>query len=352
MDKQEQKKFFRALTRLRAFAVFGVVAFHLSKDSGSWVPFFRPIVYHGYLGVDLFFVLSGFIIHHIYSTKFSEKISKSDYAGFIRNRFARIYPVHFLTLVIMLFYSNAAMLILHHAPKDANAFSSSSIIASLLLVHGWFNIPTPNVPAWSVSAEWFAYLLYPCAAFCLSRSNNPARAIIAVCSLVMIALIANDNPLLRICPEFALGMICYDLHTNINFSRRIIRFSGLFVASLLVASCYLVSGEHMELYAALFAVLITVLANENDILGRFLATPIPVYFGEISYSIYMTHGPAWALVKNIVRLRHIPVSSWFVMGFALIFIAVIAAAMFHYVELPARKLLRSTRRTIIETQTT
>ena len=343
--------FIPALTGLRAFAALAVVLFHFTTDAGLHLSIVDPIIKRGYLGVDLFFVLSGFIIHHVYRRQFSREIAANSYLEFIRNRFARIYPVHLLTMTIMLAFFGAAALILHRAPNDPTAFSIAAIFASILLVHAWIDIPSPNIPAWSVSAEWFGYLLYPCLALVTARLRTVSCIAVAVCAVAATEFVANNHPLLRICPEFLLGMMAYDLRVGVSLARPVGRFGGWLVTALLVASGYVFSGEQLGLHAALFAILIVALSNDDDQLGHVLALPPFVYLGEISYSIYMTHGPVWAIIKNIARLHNVEISSLPLIGGSVLSVLIVSAVTFRYIELPARQALRSSgQRLIVEAQ--
>jgi peptidoglycan/LPS O-acetylase OafA/YrhL len=240
---------------------------------------------------------------------------------------------------------------LHRTPEDPSAFTIPAILASLFMVQAWFDLPTPNIPAWSVSAEWFAYLLYPYVRLYTALFANLARALVVVCSLLVLELVGSDHPLLRICPEFALGMMVYDLNNEFSFTQSAGTFAGGFIAGLIATCSYVFVEEHLALYAVLFAALIAVLSNERDWLARFLALPLLIYFGEISYSIYMTHGPVWAFTKNTARILQISFSSPLFLFATILLVLAVSAATFKFVELPARRVLRSSRRPIIENQT-
>jgi peptidoglycan/LPS O-acetylase OafA/YrhL len=338
------KVFIPAFTGLRAVAALGVMLFHFTKEAGLELGLLAPPIQRGYLGIDLFFVLSGFIIHHVYRTTFAKQVEVGPAADFIRSRFARIYPVHLLTLTVMLFFFAVSVLVLHRAPEDPSAFSWTAIIASLFLVNGWFDLLTPNIPAWTVSAEWFAYLLYPAAGFLAARLHNGSRIALVLVALIVIELVGNEHPLLRISPEFALGMMAYDLNADLSLARRMPWYSGWLVTGLILASTYLLTGEHLGVFSGLFAVLLVALSNNSDHLGSLLARPVPVYLGEISYSTYMVHHPVWTVIKNLCRLAHIQISSPLVVCVAILLAIGVSALTFRFVELPARQALRSGRR--------
>jgi peptidoglycan/LPS O-acetylase OafA/YrhL len=167
-----------ALTGLRGVAALWVVAYHLreaSANGGTGLFDFGPadaLIAHGYLGVDLFFVLSGFIIRHVYGCWFAEQVRPQDCVRFLRYRIARLYPVHIVTLVLMLVLYGAARAVGTH-PHNLNSYSIFSLLNNLTLTHAWWGaIGSPNTPARSISA-----LLFPLGCWLLSRRPQvfPAR---------------------------------------------------------------------------------------------------------------------------------------------------------------------------------
>ena len=106
-------------------------------------------------------------------------------------------------MIVMLVFFAATIKLLHRTPEDPSAFTIPAILASLFMVQAWFDLPTPNIPAWSVSAEWFAYLLYPYVRLYTALFTNLARALVVVCSLVVLELVGSDHPLCA----FALSLL-------------------------------------------------------------------------------------------------------------------------------------------------
>src|SRR5690606_718800 len=159
----------RALTTLRFLAALWVVLF------SAWphldVGFVPTAVTKGYLGVEVFFVLSGFILSHVYL----ESAGRGDgfsYRGFLWARIARVYPMHLVTL--------AGMIGLGVAATVAGLTVSDSLLgwrslpAHLSLTHAWGLASSAafNHPSWSISAEWFAYLSFPAFAFVAWRIDR------------------------------------------------------------------------------------------------------------------------------------------------------------------------------------
>jgi peptidoglycan/LPS O-acetylase OafA/YrhL len=191
-------------------------------------------------------------------------------------------------------------------------------------------------------------LLYPFVRSNTAKLSTPSHIAIIILALGVVEFVGNNHPLLRICPEFTIGMIAYDLNLKFGLAQRFNRYFGCFVSALIIASTYLVATEHLALYAALFALLISALANDQDKLGRILSLPVLTYFGEISYSTYMVHVPVWTFLKNIARLDHVSVSLPLFITVTLLLALAVSAVTFHFVELPARRAIRASRRPIAE----
>src|SRR5437588_7135809 len=139
------------LTSLRFFAAFAIVLYH--------IPSVLPALYSGQafsrfnVGVDFFFVLSGYVLGVTYS-------QRSDFRSgdYFRRRFARIYPVYLLTTIVWM------VLFINSWPIPAQDKFNSGI-AHLLLVHaflsGFLYTLGFNAPAWTISCEAFFYAVFP-----------------------------------------------------------------------------------------------------------------------------------------------------------------------------------------------
>lgn len=147
----------RALTGLRGAAALHVALYHVFRsvygDAPSLgVPLLGGVVLRGYLAVDLFFVLSGFVMAMAYADWFTGRWSARTYLAFVARRIARLWPLHAAVLCAML---------------AADALSGAwwvwprMIAANALLVQAWGLSVSLNVPSWSISTEFAAYLLFP-----------------------------------------------------------------------------------------------------------------------------------------------------------------------------------------------
>ena len=204
------------LTGIRAIAAFWVVLLHAQHievlSAQTWLHA-TPFINRGYLAVDLFFVLSGFIIPYVYHQKFAAAPTLKTYEKYLLLRWARLYPNHFVIFLLYVGLMLAAAAI--GKPLDSEGYSGTQALAHLLLIQAWpLGIGLGwNWPSWSISAEFFAYsLLFPAYAWLL-RKNAPLWFMLSL--LLVLWLLAwgygqwsghgfrtFHSGLLRIAPEF------------------------------------------------------------------------------------------------------------------------------------------------------
>jgi len=341
----------KALTALRFFAAMWVVSFHFWPSLGLATP---RIIDKGYLGVELFFVLSGFILSHVYLQAFGER--RFSYPEFLWARLARIYPVHLVTLMGMGLMIAAAGAIGIQAGDKVLIWSS--LPAQLTLTQAWGLALKGgwNHPSWSISAEWFAYLTFPAFAWGAWRlRRRPLVAAIAAVGLVAALETGFESlagfPLtratiawgaLRIVPCFALGCAVHLL-----WSARAITAPGQALAAAAALVCGVVMAAQLGapdwMFIALFGGLIFSFASLSSAGSRVLTAPLWVYLGEVSFAVYMVCIP-WQLVfeKAVHRLpafspAALPAPLWLVEFFGVIPIAIV---MHHLVERPVRETMR------------
>jgi peptidoglycan/LPS O-acetylase OafA/YrhL len=339
----------RALTTLRFFAALWVVLYtawpHL--DVG-----FTPVaVTKGYLGVETFFVLSGFILSHVYLEAVGEK--RFRYGGFLWARLARVYPLHLVTLFGMIGLGLAAGVA--GLSIDGSLTDWRALPANLTLTHAWGLAPSSafNHPSWSISAEWAAYLSFPAFAFVAWRlRNRPVLATVLAAGFAL-GLYAAFEPLagyslteatfrwgaLRIVPCFALGCALYLVHRRggVPFAGPVALVSGVAV----LASASLGLWDAVTVLAA--GGLILGLGSLDNARAGVLGSKLGVYLGEISYSIYMVCAPVLLLTTNVAaRLTGADDKRFHIIVWLALVAAIPVAAMmtYHLVERPARKALR------------
>jgi peptidoglycan/LPS O-acetylase OafA/YrhL len=364
----------RALTGLRFVAAFHVVAYHLApRPQGDGVArWLRNVIDSGYVGVSLFFVLSGAVLAYNYSGDEAPRESGTRRAFWLA-RFARVYPVYLLSLVV-----TVPVMITYAAYSAQRAGSVSAAmkvayvaLANLGLLQGWLVNAQPqwNGPGWSLSAEAFFYLLFP--SLVLRLQALPRRRMVAtVAALLVAALIApalyvaHDGwahgyardgrlslqfikyaPILRL-PEFALGILVgrallepTSLGARTARARPLIAWCATAVTLVVLANSSLVPLPvlHDGLLALPFAALIYGLSSESGALARVLASAPAVLLGEASYAMYLLHLSIFAYVR--LAWPALPRTGW---GFAVasLLAVLVSVGVLYTFEEPARRFVR------------
>lgn len=340
----------RPLTALRFAAAMWVAIYALWENLN--VAFVPQAVAKGYLGVELFFVLSGFILCHVYLATAAEK--RFSYRDFLWARIARVYPLHIATLAAVGLMGGAA--ILAGLSIDDNIVHLPSLPANILLLHAWgvTSESAWNHRSWSISAEWFAYLAFPAFAFVTWRLRDRPIAAIVGALAILAALYVGFQALagyslteatfrwgaLRIVPCFLYGCALY-----LAYRRAPLKAPGLLGAGfalLMVGAAAL--GLWDGVIVALAGGLILALASLPNARAGWLASRPAVYLGEISYAVYMVLVPWQLLAVNLAARvveapdNRLPFLVWLVI---LAGLPVVAAVAYHLVEYPARKALRA-----------
>jgi peptidoglycan/LPS O-acetylase OafA/YrhL len=342
----------KALTSLRFFAASWVVLFRFWPSLGAGAS--PALISKGYLGVELFFVLSGFILCHVYLEKFGE--GRFRYREFLWIRLARIYPVHLATLAGLGLVVAAATLARVHAGDKLVIWSS--LPAQLTMTQAWGLAPLGgwNHPAWSISAEWFAYLAFPLFAWAAWRLRSRPRFALALALILIAGLYPAFERLagfrltdattawgaLRIVPCFTLGCAVFLAWRAHPLTGRVAATAAAAAALLgIVAAARL--GAPEPFYVVLFGSLIYALASLASARASILTTPLFVYLGEVSYSIYMVCVP-WQLVfeNGAHKVLGIPGETLPPLLWLLLVVGIVPAAMalHHLVERPARAAMR------------
>jgi peptidoglycan/LPS O-acetylase OafA/YrhL len=295
----------RALTALRFLALGWVMVSHFGDHLGLGLSRKSGLMFNGYLGVDLFFVLSGFQLAQLFAREVETGAKR--YASLVFRRMARLYPLHLVTTAAMGVLWLAALRL--GAMPHSDVFNPTGLLANLLMVHAWGAVPVVswNFPSWAVSAEWFALLVFP-ATFWLAMKGW-SRAVVAVAApLALFAAMfemgaAHDVlftdmtaqiGILRTIPDVLLGAGLYRLGLERGLPRG--WGAGMALASLawIIAACQL-SWPDLYIWPA-FGTLVFGLAETSrqsstgmgpSILG---ARPL-VWLGQISWAMYLVQLP-------------------------------------------------------------
>jgi peptidoglycan/LPS O-acetylase OafA/YrhL len=282
-----------ALTSLRGIAAVGVLLFHSSFCAYHFAGGSPPWLWRrGYLAVDLFFFLSGFVLTHVYGRRLTDGKSWPAIGRFLWARFCRIYPASFFTTAVFVLAYTVGNL-----PFPAGAsFAKQLVAASLLLQVPWLDDIVINSPSWSISAEWYAYLLFPFVVPLIGRLSRREAAIFGVPLLLAVA--ANHTvfsheqqnfgwgALIRALPEFLVGAFAYRFYSERIFCRFWEKDVTLIGISLLIIAACLGDVSDGAIIVLLLAFLLASVCNSGKLTDILNARPLR-WLGEISYSIYI-----------------------------------------------------------------
>ena len=338
-----------ALTGIRGLAAWFVVFYHIRLSLVSVLP--APAIAFlakGYLAVDLFFILSGFVMWYTYADRLRQDGMPAAKL-FLWRRLARIWPLHLLVLggffgLFMLFRITG---------RDTAGYPLNELPLHVLLVQNWgFTRELAwNHPAWSISTELAAYLLFPLFVWAARWEAMRSAALIGLAALLLVGLagifalggghdLGHDIPRLglwRCLIEFTLGnLLCVVWQ----------RWRGMRHTDLLSAAlCALTVGvglgcglSETQWLPLAFAAGLLALACGNNLLTRSLEHGPLLYLGEISYSTYLVH----FFLFIIYKLAFVDASlqiGWSGLALFSLLLLGVSAALYHGWEKPAQRWL-------------
>jgi len=365
------------LTSLRFFAAFHVLLFHSGGPalvSTGKLPWFAENFFrNGYLGVSFFFILSGFILTHVYYGRLRGGVASYGLA-----RFARIYPVTCLSMLLMIPF-------VERQPGMADYWQ-------FMLLHLWppmqghnlGNFSNWNMQAWTLSVELFFYLTFP---FILWRfealGSRALSAVLAVLVLVIAVTRLSEirdpsnlvhpalgyipMPLLKL-PEFMYGVLLGVFHrrgTVPAIARHPLAVPillalcllGVFhrrgtvpaiarhplAVPILLALCLAIILSTRSYWVAppaalVFGLLIVVIAQDQGegVIGRWLRKPWMILLGQASFCIYILQLPVNMIVKALLD----PVSPLLARFAYIPAMIVFSIILYRYFEEPMREWIR------------
>ena len=333
------------LDGLRGIAAIAVMLFHFNT---FFLPQARlPFVGRAYLAVDLFFLLSGFVMAHVYGSLLASSW-QAHWWEFARARFARIYPLFAVTTLAMMTF-----VALFKAPLIDVSFTSSSLWLQPLLLQHWASGLSWDYPSWSIGTEMEAYIFFVFAADLLLTGKHPR--LIAACCVAVVAtlsiarggslnLFTGVSALLRTLSEFALGVLLYRARLDDTI------FPRQWAAMLVALFVGLWAVSRFDLFAVVaFGCLIYHAASTSDMYGRLLNSRPLVALGNWSYSIYLWHAPTHYAVMASLAAIGFPVNNLGLLGSRLVLLvtglAVVGLAAFNYqyFEIPVRRFVLYSR---------
>lgn len=343
--------YIKSYTSLRGIAAWWVVFYHFREA----LPLATNSLLHavlelGYVAVDFFFILSGFVIYLNYSQALKTLIV-STLVNFFVKRLARVYPLYLVVTLAYLSIPLAYWLTGRSLPGGGR-FEVSYYVAMLAMVQNWggFDSLAWNIPAWSISTEFAAYLAFPVLVWIFARLPSAlacwiAMAVLSACIAAMYAFsglksIGEDIPrfgMYRCVLEFAIGMLIARVHSlSEHQGLGAIWASGLMMGLFVYVAVFHPSVPNYVYIPALFALLIYLLSMQPRWSGALLSGPALVYLGEISYSTYLCH----YLVKDWVKIFSDTVGVSQFCIYVLVILG-LSTLLYRFVEVPGRKWGRS-----------
>ena len=302
----------RPLTSIRGLAAFWVFGMHLTMYGPTTLSPFGTVFSQGAIGVDVFFVLSGFILSSVY-----DGIKRSDILHFLKKRLFRVYPLHFVTMVAMGVLVAAAQL-LHIRLLHDFAHSWWVFPFALLMLHPYIGQGGNwNGPSWSIAVEFPCYLVFPF----LQRA---IKRISVIPMVVMFALFVTAQclflfsfgeaangfgALVRALLGFGVGVAGKNLSNVFSPRPAIGKICEPLLAFMMVALILLKGAEFVP---ALSVFLFVLLSWNLDAVSAFLSSKVLYWAGTTSFSIYLVQGPIIAIMRSSMRIAwqrgyiHIP----------------------------------------------
>jgi peptidoglycan/LPS O-acetylase OafA/YrhL len=309
-----------SLTPLRGLAALFVVAFHLQ--------FFIPNLHYeatipaflmGYLWVDFFFVLSGFIIAHVYGQWLEDGVRGFRYRSFLYARWTRIYPLHFtvvLAFVAFEFFQmglHQGLGVLPGLQAFSESHAVSGVFSQLFLVNsiGLHDKLMWNFASWSISAEFFAYLAFPVLFVALSRRSAAVSWLAFSILLGLLNFLAltnggrlalhHDFGAVRCLLEFSIGILTYQAYRSQRM-RQWLASDAAFIAVLGLILVGMMTYVRDVLLIPAFAALVLTTAHNEGTIARVLANRALVHLGKISYSVYMVNILLFEIINVAAKL--------------------------------------------------
>lgn len=339
-----------SLTSIRGIAALVVLFYHIHTTYNEL--YFFNLFKNGSLGVDLFFVLSGFIMAYVYKNKFlcNESFGLF-YKKFITSRLARIYPLHLVTLMsillLVVFYSG-------FYERYDKYLTIEAFLLNIFLVQNWgLTDISWNIVSWSISAEFFMYLLFPFMLL-ISKKYKVIDEYAFFIILVLITLQLTTSYVLgwkgfggmslggmvRVIFEFSIGFIAFTLkeqYQKLIFNK--FKNFSILLGLIIISSFYI--DELWVIFIPTVTMLILHLSIDKCSVSALLSKKFFVTLGNISFSLYMWH---WMIIQiqNLAKSKgFITIDSHLDMYISCITMSLISLLVaylsYNFIEKPARK---------------
>jgi peptidoglycan/LPS O-acetylase OafA/YrhL len=340
-----------ALTGIRGLAAWFVVLYHVRLGPLPYLPGWANLALaKGYLAVDLFFMLSGFVLWLNYSDRLRRDGMKA-VPKYLARRVARVWPLHLFMLALTVVFAAG---LAATGKLNPDHYPWAELPLHVLLVHNWgfTHALTWNDPSWSISGEAAAYLIFPLIVVAGDwRSRSPAWAIAGLLLLALLLaavmgwngafILDRDIPrfgLLRAATEFSMGTILCALWRRwCPAPRRTAALAAALMAGAVLLAFAAAAPETLVVPLFLAGLLLAVALTADHRFNPLASRPVH-YLGEISYSTYLVHFLLYILFKMLFVADPLNVAPGLI-GLFLLLTLTASVALYHGVERPAQRAL-------------
>ncbi len=336
-----------ALTGIRGIAAWLVVFYHIRKSLHDLLPDAILLIFSkGYLAVDLFFMLSGFVLWYNYAAKLRQR-SREAAGQFLWRRVARIWPLHLLVLSGFIMLAGVLMAM----GRETRSYPFADLPLHVILIQGWGwrHALAWNHPAWSISTEMAANLLFPVVAGLSFWERLSGTLLLGLAGALLLAIhflyagngyvIMDTNisrlGLWRCLLEFTLGNVLCMVWLRWRGSDGL-AFAACLLGCLGIAAGFLFALPETAFAPLCLAMLLLVTASGRGLAAKLLGGTALRYLGEISYSTYLLHVLLFTLYKFVFVDASMQLSWVAFFGF-LILVFVFSMVLYHWIERPAQR---------------
>ena len=346
------------LTAWRGIAAILVVLYHLDglfSGIGQDLAFgpFTALIERGYAFVDMFFILSGFVIAHVYGQR--NLLDRGSLRRFLTLRLGRIYPLHLFVIALLLVLPG--LRVLQGKVAFAGSTSLPSLVTELLLLDsiGLHDGLTWNEVSWSVSAEWISYLLAP-VLLLLVRGKRVSNGVVGVATALLwvgLFLLADDEGYLGYEPfrigwirgvlGFTMGICTYRLSSLRAIQRFSSQRGAVLVSAIAVVAAATVSPHDALLTPFFLALIVTSIASTGSEAQLLSSAPMR-WLGDISYSTYMLQQVFLLGTLNVMSSATTlfsPLTLWVITLSWVLALLGVSTLTFRCIEVPARDAVRN-----------
>ncbi len=346
----------KSLTSLRFVFALMVFLSHATFVTDAQSFFFqqRQWLKQGFVGVNFFFILSGFILSYTYFEKINT-IKSFQWRRFYLKRFAKIFPSFWFSLLLSVFFAAA----LWQHPNNIKI-----LFANLFLIQAW--LPDSyyqwflNPPAWSLSVEVFFYLLFPFFILLVKKTSEFSFSL-SVCALIGIQGIATYYFNEWALPKFwfylfpisnlilfLTGILLFLITRNMKSTIMYKYATELELISLLLFGLAIWISpvipdtfKFIGYYLPFAALVVFIFSFQKGVISYLLSQSIPVYLGKISFQFYLLHFLSiwfWCDM-DFLYFRSLSQNTIVILSF----LSTIAASSitYHTIELPLQKLFKT-----------